>query len=47
MFTSLSFFKKNALLFLEEGIEKYKRSGVTKHLFKAKTKRSFVKKIFL
>ena len=47
MFISLSFFKKDALLFSEEAIKKYKRSGVTKHSLKAKTKRSFAKKIFL
>ena len=46
MFTSILFFKKNyALLSLEEAIEKCKCSGVTKHSFKAKTKRYFSKKI--
>ena len=40
------FFFLNALLFLEEAIEKYKCSGVTKHSFKATTKKYFAKKIF-
>ena len=47
MFISLSFFKKDIILFSEEAIEKYKRPGVTKHSFKAKTKRYFAKKILL
>ena len=33
--------------FPEEAIEKYKRSGVTKHSLIAKAKISFAKKIFL
>ena len=40
------FFFLNALLFLEEAIEKYKCSEVTKHSFKATTKIYFAKKIF-
>ena len=47
MFISLSFFKKDALLFSEEAIEKYKRSGVTKYSLKAKTKSLLQKKDFL